>query len=141
MTLTRFPSRVNLPAAELLRGCVALAALLLFLPGPAPAAEFTRDHRAQANAAGADRFADAVALAYALPQADRRSKLLEQAVQDARDSLKLEPRYAVHAYAAMGSALEKLAWMVEGNAEKFEKAVEALEVARTKTPRNVRSWI
>src|SRR5205085_6624806 len=51
------------------------------------------------------RINAAVALAYGLPQADRRVKLLEQAVQDAQDSLKLEPRYAVHAYAAMGSAL------------------------------------
>src|SRR5438067_13924910 len=63
MTMTRFPPRIDLPAAELLRGGVALAALLLFLPGPAPAAEFTRDHRAQANVAGADRFADAFVLA------------------------------------------------------------------------------
>src|SRR5262249_35523152 len=54
------------------------------------------------------RINAAIALAYSLPQADRRMKLLEQAVVDAQDSLKLEPKYAVHAYAAMGSALEKL---------------------------------
>lgn len=87
------------------------------------------------------RINAAVALAYAVPQADQRSKLLEEAVQDARDSLKLDPRYAAHAYAAMGSALEKLAWMVEGNAEKFEKAVEAIEAARSKNPRNARYWV
>jgi tetratricopeptide (TPR) repeat protein len=84
------------------------------------------------------RINAAVALAYAVPQVEGRAKLLEEAVQDARESLTLEPRYATCAYAAMGNALEKLAWMVEGNADKFDQAVQALTTARDKSPRTVR---
>lgn len=87
------------------------------------------------------RINAAVALAYIVPKVADRSRLLENAVADAKNAIQRGPRNPDRAYAAMGNALESLAWLVEGKAAQFAEAVDAFENARKKNPKNVRYWI